>query len=226
MTELQQLRFDLLKEWGNVKDAQTAYEFILNYGEQTSKPIVFNQADEMPDGVYIVQTDGRAILFNGNDTEPTDGSIKGIGIKYGSRSLVVALQDMADGDEITLTNKKDTTNANAFYLNTYLDAVADWNGEANTEHLKEIGLNKAIELSDGWYIPSLGEMYFIYTNLKAVNEALRFIDKDEIVQDWYWASAEYSATDAWYLYLSTGHAYNCAKASGKFRVRAVSAFIS
>jgi len=226
MTELQQLRFDLLKEWGNIKDAQAAYEFVLNYGERTSKPIVFNQADKMPDGIYIVQTDGRAILFNGNDTELTDGSIKGIGIKYGSRSLIVALQDMADGDEITLTNKKDTTNANAFYLNTRLDAVADWHGEANTEHLKEIGLNNAIELSDDWYIPSLGELYFIYTNLKAVNEALRFIDKDEIVQSWYWTSTEYSAAYAWYLYLYSGSAFSNARASYKGRVRAVSAFIS
>lgn len=138
MTELQILRNDLLKEWGNIKDAEAAYEFVMNYGEQSCKPTTINQQPGvMPDGIYIVQTDGKAVLFEGKNTKPTNGAVKGIGVKYGSRSLLVALQDAANDEEITLTNSKDN-GKNGFYRDNYLDAVANWNGKRDTEHLKRL----------------------------------------------------------------------------------------
>lgn len=227
MNELQLLRKDLLIEWGNIKDAQAAYEFVMNYGEPKDTPTVSSeQPAAMQDGIFIVLEDNTAIPFN-EDTNPNFWqNVKGVGIRYGSRSLLVALQGMAGGEEITLTNKEDTTSREAFYIDDYLDAVANWSGKTNTEHLKVIGLNPRIELHENWYIPSLGEMYFIYTNLKAVNAALEFIGADPIEQDWYWTSTESSATDAWNLYLTDGSADYDTKASYKLRVRAVSAFIS
>ena len=112
------------------------------------------------------------------------------------------------------------------YKDNYLDAVADWNGKANTEHLKAIGLNKEIVLADGEYIPSLGEMYLIYLNRKALNQALELIGSDPIKDDWYWTSTESSATNAWLLNLNNGLASSYTKASSTNHVRPVSAFIS
>jgi len=137
----------------------------------------------------------------------------------------VALHDAADGEEITLTSGKDITKYDG-YKDNYLDAVADWNGKANTEHLKAIGLNKEIVLADGEYIPSLGEMYLIYLNRKALNQALELIGSDPIKDDWYWTSTENSATYARGLNLYDGNASNYTKASCPLRVRPVSAFIS
>lgn len=110
MTELQVLRNDLLKEWGNIEEAKKAYDFVLNYGEQDTPAVKGQvQTDDTPDGIYIVTIYG-AIPFDTNRPKPDYDNIKGIGIKYGSRSLVVALYD-DDDKGITLTAKTDKTNA-------------------------------------------------------------------------------------------------------------------
>ena len=78
-----------------------------------------------------------------------------------------------------------------------------------------------------WWLPSLGEMFMIYANMTKINYALSLIDGATLlVENWYWTSTEYSAYDAWRLYLNNGGMVNTAKASYKFRVRPVSAFIS
>ena len=135
----------------------------------------------------------------------------------------MALHDQANSEDITLTAKKDET-AYDGYIDNYLDAVADWDGKANTEHLKQIGLNKDITLSDNEYIPALGEMLFVFLNRKAINEALEAVGGTPIDGVWYWTSTEYSATNAWGLYLNGLVNTYGSKASCTFRVRAVSAF--
>ena len=228
MTEKQELKSQLLKEFAisdgpkSVDSCRKAYEFL---AENETAPQVGAVAQQEPDGVYLVFDGGKHVLFTGkNKADDCKGCI-GIGVKWGSKSIMVALTDQADGEEITLTANKDTTNYGG-YINTYLDAVADWNGKADTEHLKEIGLNGEITLPDGWYIPSLGELYFVFLNRRAINKALAFVGGTEIADDWYWTSTEYSAAYAWSLTLSNGYADYHAKASGTYRVRAVSAFIS
>lgn len=139
-------------------------------------------------------------------------------------AVAVALTDAAGGKDITLTTNGDTT-AYDGYIPEYIDAVADWNGKANTDHLREIGLNPAINLKDGEYIPSVGEMYLIYTYRKEINAALRHVGGQEIPGKWYWTSTEGSAATAWNLNLNDGglDAWHT-KASDKGRVRPVSAF--
>jgi hypothetical protein len=78
-----------------------------------------------------------------------------------------------------------------------------------------------------WWLPSLGEMFMIYANMTKINYALSLITgATQLVEDWYWASTEGSATGAWGLYLNSGGTGNwLTKASNTGRVRAVSAFI-
>ena len=98
-------------------------------------------------------------------------------------------------------------------------------GARNTNHLRNI-LNPQIKLADDWYIPSLGELYRIFINKKAINAALEFAKGEGLQDRWYWTSTEGSAAYAWQLYLYDGNAiYWFAKASDTGRVRAVSAFI-
>ena len=105
-----------------------------------------------------------------------------------------------------------------------MDAVQDWDGKGNTERLKQIGLNPAIQLKDGEYIPTLAELYLICLNRKAINAAMRFVGGQELA-GWYWSSTEYSATTAWLLNLGYGSAYDTTKATTANRVRPVSAFL-
>ena len=197
----------------------------LEYGEDTAENTTVVRLDRTPaDGVYLVMRDGLCDKFTGtNLILDCDNPVIGIGIKQGDRGVIVALKDVADGDDVTLTTREDTTNYDG-YIPERIDAVADWNGEANTAHLREIGLNPAIALKDGEYIPSVGEMYLIYTHRREINAALRHVGGMEIADEWYLTSTERSAAHAWGLFLGTGALDGTTKASYKYRVRPVSAF--
>ena len=197
----------------------------LEYGEDTGENTPVIRLDRTPaDGVYIVTKDGRADKFTGtNLILDCDNPVIGIGVKQGDRAVLVALTDAADGGDVTLTAHEDNTDYDG-YIDTRIDAVADWSGKANTDHLREIGLNPAIQLKDGEYIPSVGEMYLIYTHRKEINAALRHVGGEEIEPLWYWTSTECSAAYAWALNLTTGNLNNLTKASSKLRMRPVSAF--
>lgn len=217
------LRLCLLKETGyNIEAAKKCWNFVKGSPEENAA--VEEASNTLADGVYIIGSNGEVISFIGNDTKLGDIKPAYIGIVEGIRSLKVALYDAAKGKDIELATKKDTTSYSG-YINNYMDAVQDWNGKENTEHLKEIGLNSKIDLKDGEYIPALAEMYLICRNRKQVNEALRFIGAEILDDLWYWTSTEYSSTSAWYLKLNYGYMTYSTKATRLRRVRAVSAFL-
>ena len=163
-------------------------------------------------------------MFEGKLTEAPQNT-EYIGIVQGDHSVAVALTDIAGGDDVTLTGSDDKTGDSQYYIEDYEEAVQDYDGETNTQHLRKIGLNPQIKLKDGEYIPSLGELYIICLNQYAINEALKFVGGQPLAKDWYWSSTEYSATSAWYLGLDTGDADISPKAANKNRVRPVSAFL-
>ena len=73
----------------------------------------------------------------------------------------------------------------------------------------------------------MGELMCIYANMRKINYALSLIEgATQLAETWYWSSTEYSATDAWYLYLLNGNAGNFTKAPSPYRVRPVSAFLN
>lgn len=223
MTTEEKDRLEIVKEVCSLQycTLQEIYNFI-----KTGKTDTAVKLDTTPaDGVYLVTRDGHADKFTGTNLMlDCDNPVIGIGVKQGNRGVIVALKDVADGDDVTLTIDEDTTDYDG-YIPEYIDAVADWNGAANTAHLREIGLNPAIALNDGEYIPSVGEMYLIYTHRRELNAALRHVGGMELPGEWYLTSTERSAAYAWGLSLSDGTlGYWLTKAGGKGRVRPVSAF--
>ena len=124
-------------------------------------------------------------------------------------------------------------------------AMNDWNGKANTAaqitHSEASGTGYAPGfchaysrvnangqgLTAGkWWLPSMGEMMMIYANMTKINYALSLINgATKLAEDWYWTSTEYSATDEWVLYLANGDVGRTAKATNRYLVRPVSAFI-
>lgn len=183
----------------------------------------------MEDGIYLVHADGKATLFELEYTKDDNmgSEVVAIGLKMGGFGVKIALHDEANGDGITLTTKSNSNlkTDQDYYIDKYDDAVADMDGARNTNHLRSI-LNPKIKLADDWYIPSLGELYRIFINKKAINAALEFAKGDKLQDRWYWTSTEYSVTYAWSLNLNDGNTYYWyTKASPTGRVRAVSAFI-
>ena len=222
INESMKLRFMLLRENGyEVERAQKCLDFI--HGGIEEAPAQ-SKAEELADGIYLIDTKGNAVRFVGDKTETINDTAY-VGIVMGSHSVAVSLIEQAQMDDITLTKKDANKCAESIYHTKYIDAVADWNGKRNTENLKKQGLNSQIELRPGEYIPSLAELYLICLNRKKLNEALEFVGGQLLGDLWYWSSTEYSATFAWYLGLNYGGAGTSTKATGKGRVRAVSAFL-
>ena len=218
INDAMQVRMTLLKETGyNVETAQKCWDFVRG-GDEAKKQEP--ASDRLADGVYLIDTKGNAVRYDGEDTETTNDTAY-IGIVQGSHSVAISLHDVSE-DEITLTSKKD--DGKGHYIDSYMDAVQDWQGKKNTEHLQAAGLNPAIQLKDGEYIPTLAELYLICLNRKAINAAIRFVGGQELA-GWYWSSTECSATYAWGLALYYDSAYGNAKATGTYRVRPVSAFL-
>lgn len=216
INDTMRVRMCLLKENGyNVEAAQKCWDFVRGDEAKKQEPAT----ERLRDGVYIIQENGFAVRFIGDKT--VAGKAAYIGIVQGSHSVAIALQDVSE-DEITLTSKKD--DGKGRYIDSYMDAVQDWQGKKNTEHLQAAGLNPAIQLKDGEYIPTLAELYLICLNRKAINAAMRFVGGQELA-GWYWSSTECSATYAWLLYLGNGYASYFAKATYPGRVRPVSAFL-
>lgn len=227
LSDVQQFRYELLQWCGNVEDAEKANTFVMGKDE---KPVQAQLPKSgMEDGIYLVHADGKATLFELEYTKDDnmDSEIVAIGLKMGSFGIKIALHDEANGEGITLTTKSNSElkTDQDYYIDKYDDAVADMDGARNTNHLRNI-LNPKIKLADDWYIPSLGELYRIFINKKAINAALEFAKGGKLQGRWYWTSTELSAANAWLLYLDDGSASGwLAKASDTFRVRAVSAFI-
>ncbi len=216
------LRFMLLRENGyEVESAQKCLDFI--HGGTEEAPAQ-SKAEELADGIYLIDTKGNAVRFVGDKTETINDTAY-VGIVMGSHSVAVSLIDQAQMNDITLTKKDANKCAESIYHTKYIDAVADWNGKQNTENLKKQGLNSQIELRPGEYIPSLAELYLICLNRKKLNEALEFVGGQLLGNLWYWSSTECSAGSAWVLGLNLGNASNLTKATTKTRVRAVSAFL-
>lgn len=216
INDTMRVRMCLLKENGyNVEAAQKCWDFVRGDEAKKQEPAT----ERLRDGVYIIQENGFAVRFIGDKT--VAGKAAYIGIVQGSHSVAIALQDVSE-DEITLTSKKD--DGKGRYIDSYMDAVQDWQGKKNTEHLQAAGLNPAIQLKDGEYIPTLAELYLICLNRKAINAAMRFVGGQELA-GWYWSSTEPSAANAWLLGLNDGYASIGTKATYATRVRPVSAFL-
>lgn len=169
----------------------------------------------------------------------------GVLVIDGGRQLVIAPTESTD----KLLWSSAEINCGAI-IGDRLAAIADFNGKANTA--KQIAASKDAAITNTanyapgfcnlysranangkgltagrWWLPSLGEMLMIYSNMNKINYALSLIEGATLLQrDWYWTSTEFSSTGAWHLNLNDGLTGWNTKASSKNRVRAVSAFLN
>ena len=214
LTNEQMLRYCIFKDCGFDEEiAKKSYDFVMGNEQpepqQESKP-----ATELADGIYLMY-EKHAVLFTGQEVSAQ--GCTGVGVKFGGKSLVLALTDISDND-IELTTQQGGTR----FITSYHHAAEDMDGKTATDDIRDI-LNMGI--SDDEYIPSLGELYFILAHFTQINAALKAVGGEPLRNDWYWSSTQYSATNAWLLNLSNGFTSANAKAATQLRVRPVSAFL-
>lgn len=216
LTNEQMLRYFIFKDCGFDEEiAKKSYDFVM--GNEPEPQPESKPTTELADGIYLMY--GKtAVPYTGYEVSK-DGKegCTGIGVKFGSKSLVVVLNDISD-DDIELTTKQGGTR----FITDYHQAAEDMDGKAATDDIRDI-LNMGI--ADDEYIPSLGELYFILAHFTQINAALEAVGGEPLRNDWYWSSTQYSATNAWNLSLTNGFAGYYTKATYQSRVRPVSAFL-
>ena len=164
---------------------------------------------------------------------------EGVMVVEGGKILVVA------PTEATLYWSSAAVSAGGKTTTDRETALNDWTGKASTAaqithnecktesyapgfcaSYERVNANGNGLTAGSWWLPSLGELMMIYANMRKINYALSLINgATQLAETWYWSSTEFSATNAWHLYLNNGYASNPTKATNQGRVRPVSAFL-
>lgn len=192
LTSEQMFRFELLERFSNVSAAKEAYEFITQKDEPLVsdidwydyKPHRPNQY--MPDGVYFICEDGACALVNaeGSMFEASPTFPIGVGLKIGCFSIKIAAKDIDCGHIPLIVKSLDVNTKRCLKRK---EAVMDLSGRRNTDNMKDVLFPK-IELTDGWYIPSLGELLRIFLYRCVIDEALLIISGAPFKDQCYWTS--------------------------------------
>lgn len=152
--------------------------------------------------------EGDAIVSPAN--YPSSGATA-IGVVFyvdntGQHGWAVALQDAgeyrwgADGSDTPLPN----------YVNKR-QAIYDLDGYTNTlivrEHSTDHPAFYAVDFENGWYVPAIGQLNYLYGNLVEVNASLQVAGGSTFSATGigrYCSSTEFSQYCAWYLSSTSG----------------------
>ena len=215
LNEIQQLRLSLVKETKfDLDKAEKAYNFIVGEQPKVIANPVINESK--PDGIYFILSPSNAIHESLATDEEKHNSIA-VGVKMGNRFANVVLYDSANGDEIALYQEDEVSCDEQLFNNTFWKARSDWNGEANTNNMRN-ALNPDLNLDADEYIPSVAQLHLILLNINEINNALEEVGGEPMKANWYWSSTEYSNTSAWYVHFGSGSTNSYYKA-GSFVVR-------
>ena len=185
----------------------------------------------IPDGVYILHETLGVRTVDGWNKKFNNGVI-GILLIEDDHKIVVATEDSPE--DLPWSKKRELINEPIEKLE---EAESDFNGEMYCRRLDSPDFTAAYYCKTynkggrNWYLPSSGELWMIYSHFDEIQNALSIVGGQKLITTWdegapvYWSSTEYSATNAWYLYLSDGSLgrWN-SKVSDSRKVRPVSAF--
>ena len=204
--------------------------------------------NEINDGVFIMYhraSDNFPLMVKPHKwtSIQSGGEIaEGVVIVEGGKILVVA---PTEADSAGLYWSSAAVSGGGTTTSDRLTAMADWNGKASTaaqvahtecsaetyapgfcNAYSRVNANGQGLTAGKWWLPSLGELMMMYANMRKINYALSLITgATQLAETWYWSSTECSAYTAWYLSFYSGDANGTTKATGKGRVRPVSAFL-
>jgi hypothetical protein len=203
---------DLASVVGGLNDV-----FIMYHRKKDSYPLASTLASwpslqtsgEVADGVLVVDGDKHLIIA------PTESACK-----WASASV--------SGGGTTTTDR--------------LTAINDWSGQANTASQvthaecsdESYAPGFCNTYSNGglaagkWWLPSIGELMFIFAHRAEINYALSLVSgAKQVSGNDYWSSTEASNANAWYILFNTCYiTRGSTKVNGLCSVRPVSAFIA
>lgn len=194
-------------------------------------------------GLFIVVFSNYSILAQsnqvGNLIVNSDGS-RGIVFFVnpdGSGGWMVALNDASAGchwgtnDDISNLYNINSTNYSGIYGRFYA-ALYDTAGFTNTQKIRNYQFNNTafaagkVDLNNGWYLPSMGQLLELYGSQPLINNAIISAGGTVLsTTNNYWSSTEYDVFQSWYLNSNDGKSnYIGNKNSTSYCVRAVRNF--
>lgn len=230
LKESQKIKFLLLRAMGNVKDAEKAFDFIMEYkevpcmegrevSEAPDKDVSYIQhcVDAHRELAFLIYEDGHHELFTGENDK--DG-IRSIGIIFGGRAFAVALKDLPK--QYALVRDSDECEKESPLYKRGVDAIFDWDAEAHTKHIVEAGTD--IPLNDGEFIPTAAMLVAMYRMREQLNKALEYAGGEPMkTDDYYWSSSESGQLSSWILHFGNGNLGNGYKCTSNY-VRPCTAF--
>ncbi len=82
-------------------------------------------------------------------------------------------------------------------------AIYDLDGYENTRIVRENCTDSpafyAVDFANGWYVPAIGQLNYLYGNLVEVNASLQVAGGSVFSSSEYWSSTEFWHNDAWWL---------------------------
>ena len=186
---------------------------VINFGSKNKTDFAYNN------GGTVVTCKVGDILYS--DKKCYSGGVQSgktpIGIVFdASRRTAIALESSWSGivwSPYDMDIPGITNTANEY------KAKQDFNGKANTAAIKAHNSSlsnypaakyayeyKTTGTNAGeWYLPALGELNTVYSNMDYMNYALSLVGKEDIPTNIsHWSSSELSAYQAWGLYFSNG----------------------
>ena len=207
LNEMQNLRSYLVEKVNyDVEKAKKVWDFIMDYKE--INPLIRRTNTQRQNGIYYILSGGVPVHESVFDYNDRDKCI-GVGVVMGDKFATVSLCDAANGDDVALTEQEKTGDPNRF-RKTFWDAMADWDGQGNTESMKNY-LNPKIDLEEFEYIPSVAQLHLILLNINEINKALEYVGGTPLKDNYHWSSTEGSSTGSWYVGFYGGYAWYSSK---------------
>ena len=173
----------------------------------------YQNSGEIADGV-LVSEGGRNIVV-----APTDANL------YWS-SAAVSGGGTTTSDRLTALDDFNGKNNTAAQI-THTECQGDNYAPGFCSLYSRTNANGKGLTAGKWWLPSLGELMLIYSNMRKINHCLSLIaGATQFPESAHWSSTERSSTHAWFLNFSYGYLGWYTKVSYQYRVRPVSAFIS
>lgn len=185
-------------------------DIVLNDGTKVSYDVAKDYSDEE---LTVMKSKAIAVIFKA-DTE--NKKALGVGlIEEGGDPWCIkdalayninisSIQCIKDGDEGNYTFSVDTDGSDNFEQikekleKTYPSSDTDDESRYKAfyfaiNYKNAVGSNvKNSVYEDGWYLPTLAELYDIYKEKTTVNGAITVCDKNQLGDSWYWSSSQHS----------------------------------
>lgn len=198
LNEMQTLRSILAKDVNyDVEKAKKVWDFVVGHDDSQKESL----SQQRKNGIYFIVYGGYPIHESEFDESMCNDCI-GVGVLMGDKFATVSLRDANNGEDVALTNE-DKTGDSSRFRQDFWEAMADWDGQGNTESMKSY-LNPEINLEEYEYLPSVAQLHLILLFVNEINKALERVGGEPMRKNWYWSSTECGSLSSWFVNFSSG----------------------